>query len=47
MAGAPMIERVDKLVQLIGRSVDMEHPASSAIVATVDAALAQNQIRVA
>jgi hypothetical protein len=47
MAGAPMIERVDKLVQLIGRSVDMEHPAISAIVATVDAALAQNQIRVA
>jgi hypothetical protein len=45
--GAPFIERVDKLVQLIGRSLHMEHPAIDETVATVDAALAKNQIQVA
>ena len=42
-AGAPAIERVDRLVQLIGRSLGMEHPAIDAVVATVDARLAENQ----
>jgi hypothetical protein len=47
MAGAPFIERVDKLVQLIARSLHMEHPAIDETVATVDAALAKNQVQVA
>jgi hypothetical protein len=42
-AGAPGIERVDKVVQLIGRSLGMDHPAIDETVATVDAKLAQNQ----
>lgn len=42
-AGAPMIERVDMLVQLIGRSIGMENPLIDEIVANVDAALARNQ----
>jgi hypothetical protein len=46
-AGAPFIERVDKLVQLIGRSLNMEHPAIDDTVATVEAALAKNQTQVA
>ena len=46
-AGAPFIERVDKLVQLIGQSLHMEHPAIDETVATVDAALANNQTQVA
>jgi hypothetical protein len=45
--GQPLIERVDRLVQLIGRSLGMDHPAVDEIVATVDAALARNQVRVA
>jgi len=44
---APMIERVDQLVQLVGRSLGMDHPAIDEIVDTVDAALAANQARVA
>ncbi len=47
MAGAPLIERVDKLVQLIGRSLGMTHPAVDETVATVDAALDNNQVHVA
>ncbi|MGD1877549.1 MAG: ketopantoate reductase family protein [Kiloniellaceae bacterium] len=42
-AGAPVIERVDKLVQLIGHSLGMDNPAIDEVVATVDAKLAQNQ----
>jgi len=42
-AGAPCIERVDRLVQLIGRSLGMAHPAIDAVVATVDAKISLNQ----
>jgi hypothetical protein len=42
-AGAPAIERVDMLVQLIGKSLGMENPAIDAVVATVDAKLSENQ----
>lgn len=41
--GAPMIERVDKLVQLIGERLDMQDPAIDAMVATVENALTRNQ----
>lgn len=47
IAGAPVIERVDHLVQLIGRQLGMAHPAIDRIVATVDAALARNEAKVA
>ena len=40
---APAIERVDRLVQLIGRSLGMNHPGIDQVVATVDARLAENQ----
>ena len=46
-AGVPLIERVDRLVQLVGHQLDLGHPAIDEIVATVDAALARNQVRVA
>ncbi|HMA13253.1 MAG: ketopantoate reductase family protein [Bacteroidota bacterium] len=42
-AGAPAIERVDRLVQLIGRAIGMPHPEIDKVVATVDARLAENQ----
>jgi hypothetical protein len=42
-AGAPAIERVDMLVQLIGKSLGMENPAIDEVVATVDAKLSENQ----
>ncbi|MAN80566.1 MAG: hypothetical protein CMM77_11415 [Rhodospirillaceae bacterium] len=42
-AGSPVIERVDMLVQLIGRSLGMANPDIDEIIATVDARLAQNQ----
>ena len=41
--GAPMIERVDMLVQLIGQGLDMRDPAIDRTVDIVDAALAHNQ----
>ena len=41
--GAPMIERVDKLVQLIGQRLDMRDPTIDEMVATVDSALVRNQ----
>ena len=47
MGGQPFIERVDRLVQLIGRSLGMEHPAIDETVANVDAALASNQVSAA
>ena len=47
MGGQPFIERVDRLVQLIGRSLGMEHPAIDETVANVDAALAENQVSAA
>lgn len=42
-AGAPNIERVDRLVQTIGRAFDMQHPAVDAIVETVDYRLQANR----
>jgi hypothetical protein len=46
-AGSPMAERVDKLVQLIGRQHGITHPAVDRTVALVDAKLARNQVRAA
>jgi hypothetical protein len=46
-AGSPMAERVDKLVQLIGRQYGISHPAIDRTVALVDAKLARNQVRAA
>ena len=42
-AGAPVIERVDRLVQLIGRSLGMVHAGIDGTVSTVQAKLAENQ----
>ena len=42
-AGAPAIERVDKLVQMVSRALGMDNPAIDDVVATVDAKLAANQ----
>jgi hypothetical protein len=47
MAGAPLIERVDHVVQLIGQQLGMPHPAIDEVVDTVDAALGGNAVRVA
>ena len=40
-AGAPLIERVDRLVQLIGKSLGMSHPVVDQTVQTVDNRLAE------
>ncbi|MBY8974409.1 hypothetical protein KHP62_01235 [Rhodobacteraceae bacterium NNCM2] len=45
MAGAPVIERVDRLIQLVGNQLGMNHPAIDQTVAIVDRALEQNQRR--
>jgi hypothetical protein len=42
-AGATDIERVDRLVQLIGKSLGMSHPEVDRTVETVDARLAANR----
>ncbi len=42
-AGATQIERVDKLMMLAGRAVDMRHAEIDATVALVDAHLARNR----
>ena len=47
MAGAPVIERVDLLVQRISVALEMQHPAIDATVETVNAALADNRVQVA
>ena len=47
MAGAPVIERVDRLVQLVAQQLGMSHPAIDRTVATVDGALARNRVEVA
>ena len=44
VTGAPMIERVDKLVQLIGRQHGISHPAIDQTVAIVNAKLARNRL---
>lgn len=41
-AGAKNIERVDKLIQLVGKAVGMQHPSIDETVAIVDAKLAEN-----
>ncbi|MES2564480.1 MAG: hypothetical protein V4637_17420, partial [Pseudomonadota bacterium] len=42
-AGAPNIERVDRLVQIIGRQKDMRNPVVDETVALVDGWLAKNR----
>ena len=42
-AGAVNIERVDRLVQTIGREFGVQHPVVDQIVETVDARLKANQ----
>ena len=46
-AGAAAIERVDRLVQIVGRRLGIAHPAIDGIVSLVDAATARNRLRVA
>lgn len=45
--GAPIIERVDKLVQIVGRRCGIMNPAIDRTVALVDAKIARNGVRVA
>lgn len=47
MGGAPVIERVDRLVQLVAADLGMPNLAIDRVVATVDAALARNNAKVA
>jgi hypothetical protein len=44
VTGAPLVERVDKLVQLIGRQHGIAHPAIDHTVAVVNAKLARNRL---
>src|SRR5262249_38825704 len=46
-AGAPLIERVDKLIQIIGRQHGIAHPVIDRVVALVDANIARNRLRAA
>lgn len=46
-AGAPAIERVDRLVQSLGRSVGISHPAIDSTVALVESRIAANCVRAA
>ena len=46
-AGATLIERVDKLIQIVGRQHGITHPAIDRAVALVEARLAGNQRRAA
>jgi hypothetical protein len=43
-AGAPMVERVDKLVHLIGGQCGITHPEIARTVALVDANIAKNRV---
>jgi hypothetical protein len=43
-AGAPMAERVDRLVQLIGRQHGITHPAIDLTVSLVNAKIARNRL---
>ena len=45
--GATAVERVDKLVQVIGRLCGITHPAIDRAVALIDAALARTKISAA
>ncbi len=46
-SGAAAVERVDKLVQLIGREYGITHPAIDRTVALIDAALARTKLSAA
>lgn len=46
-AGAPNIERVDRLVQMIGAQYGLRNPVLDRIVALVDARLAANREKAA
>lgn len=46
-AGAPYIERADRLVQAIGAQKNMHHPVIDEVVAMVDARLAENRRKAA
>lgn len=46
-SGAPAVERVDKVIQLIGTQFGFSHPALDRIVALVDAGLTVNRARAA
>jgi len=46
-AGAVNIERVDRLVQTIGREFGLQHPVADQIVETVDARLRANSEKMA
>ncbi|MEL6279084.1 MAG: 2-dehydropantoate 2-reductase N-terminal domain-containing protein [Pseudomonadota bacterium] len=45
--GAPVIERVDRVVQVIGRQLGVPNSDVDAVVATIDARLSRNEIRAA
>jgi len=47
LAGVPVIERVDRLVQMIGRSLEMDNAAVDDTVSTVEAALDGNHVKIA
>ena len=47
LAGAPVIERVDLLVQMVSRALGMEHPEIDRTVETVNLALSRNAVQVA
>jgi len=47
LAGVPVIERVDRLVQMIGRSLEMDNVAVDETVSTVEAALDGNHVKIA
>ncbi len=46
-SGAAMIERVDRLVQGIGRQLGISHPAIDRAVTLIDSAIAKNRLSVA
>ena len=46
-SGSGTIERVDRLVQQIGRALGVEHPVIDATVTTVDRRLEQNRLAAA
>jgi hypothetical protein len=47
VAGTPLIERVDKLIQIVGRQHGITHPAIDRTVALVDASIDRNRLQVA
>ena len=46
-AGADAIERVDRLIRLVGRSLGLRHPALDEVVETIDRRLAENRAEAA